>query len=123
MSRTIAGNASSIIQEVLGRILSVRTPQAVILFGSRARGDAGPRSDIDLLIVERENPLPRHQRATDYRLALWDIDIDCDIDILVYTPEEIEDWSEVPNAFPTTAIREGKVLYENPGGHGQRVAG
>ena len=32
-------------------------------------------------------------------------------DIVVYTPEEVKEWSEVPNAFVTAALREGKVLY------------
>ena len=34
---------------------------------------------------------------------------------MVYTPEETEDWSLVPQAFVTTAIREGKVVFERKG--------
>lgn len=34
--------------------------------------------------------------------------------MVVYTPSEVEEWREVPQAFVTTAIREGRVLYENP---------
>jgi hypothetical protein len=37
------------------------------------------------------------------------------VDVVVYTPEEVEEWRSVPEAFVTTAIREGKVLYERPG--------
>jgi hypothetical protein len=37
------------------------------------------------------------------------------MDIVVYSPEEVREWSEVRQAFVTTAIREGQVLYENPG--------
>ena len=37
------------------------------------------------------------------------------MDILVYTPEEVEDWSAVPQAFVTTAVREGTILYEKQG--------
>ena len=40
-------------------------------------------------------------------------DILLPMDIVVYSPEEVVDWSEVPQAFVTTAIREGKILYEN----------
>jgi len=39
-------------------------------------------------------------------------DVSAEVDILVYTPEEIAEWSAVPQAFVTTAVREGKVLYE-----------
>jgi len=34
------------------------------------------------------------------------------VDVMVYTPEEVTEWSAVPQAFITTAVREGKVLYE-----------
>jgi hypothetical protein len=37
------------------------------------------------------------------------------MNIVVYSPEEVHEWSEVRQAFVTTAIREGQVLYENPG--------
>jgi uncharacterized protein len=111
----------SMLQEVVRRILSVRKPNSVILFGSRARSQAHPNSDLDILIVENESSLPPHQRATEYRMALGAVG--CDIDLLVYTPDEIEEWAAVPNAFITTAVREGKILYENPAGPGQRVAG
>src|SRR6202034_4522651 len=92
-----------LLREIVQRILSLREPEAIILFGSYARGEAHAGSDLDILIVEKDNPLPRHQRALDYRLAIGDIERE--IDLLVYAPEEIEDWSEVPNAFPTTAMR------------------
>jgi len=109
-----------LLEQVVRRILSVNRPAAIVLFGSHARGQAHARSDLDILIVERESPLPRHQRAGVYRMAL--LGIDCDIDIVVYTPQEIEDWAAVPNAFVTTALREGKVLYEDGRGLGQRLA-
>jgi len=113
--------SDALLREVVRRILTVRRPTAVVLFGSGARGETRAGSDLDILIVERENPLPRHHRAAAYRMAL--LGIDRDIDVVVYTPQEIEDWAAVPNAFVTTALREGKVLYENGDGPGQRVAG
>lgn len=43
-------------------------------------------------------------------------------DIIVYTPEEVEEWAEVPNAFVTKALAEGKILYEkNQRGQDGRV--
>ena len=108
-------------QEVVRRILTVRHPAAIVLFGSMARGQSHAGSDLDILIIEREDALPPHRHTGDYRMAL--LGIDCDIDIVVYTPQEIEDWATVPNAFVTTALREGKVLYENGRGLGQGLAG
>ena len=95
-------------------------PAAIVLFGSQARGQAHIGSNLDILIVERQNSSSRHDRIGDYRLAL--LGIDRDIDIVVCTPQEIEDWAAVPNAFITTALREGKVLYEDGRGFGQGLA-
>lgn len=68
-------------------------------------------SDLDLLVVA-ESDKPRHKRAVPLYLALSDILLP--MDILVYTADEIKDWQAVPQAFVTTALREGKVLYEKP---------
>ena len=98
----------SLLQEVVRRIRSVGTPEKIILFGSRARSDARPDSDLDLLIVEQAER-PRHERCPKYYLALAELGIPKDI--VVFTQAEIDEWRDVPNAFPTTAVREGKVLY------------
>ncbi len=98
-----------LLADVVRRILSAGDPHKILLFGSRARGTAQPHSDIDLLIIE-DSDLPRYQRSTRYRRAL------CGLfpakDIVVWTPQEIEDWKAVPNAFITAALREAKLLYE-----------
>ena len=113
---------AGLLREVVGRILGVRRPQAIILFGSQARKDARRSSDLDLLIIEQANSEPRHRRALPYRMAL--LGIDRDIDVVVYTPNEIDEWAGVPNAFITTVLREGKVLYHEDGRRpGARLAG
>ena len=94
------------------RILAVGRPQRIVLFGSRARGTARSDSDLDLLIVE-ESSLPRYQRSPRYYHAL--AGLFPSKDIVVYTPAEVEEWATVPNAFVTTAIREGTTLYANAG--------
>jgi uncharacterized protein len=101
------------LAEVVKRLLSVGSPERILLFGSRARGDAHPSSDLDLLIVERDSDLPRHKRASRYRMAL--VDLDVDKDICVWTEREAAEWADVPMAFVTTALREGRVLYEKLG--------
>jgi predicted nucleotidyltransferase len=101
-----------LIQEIVRRIVNLSHPEKVILFGSRARGTAHPESDIDLLVIAHSTQ-PRHRRAAPLYGALSDIL--APMDIVVYSPEEVQEWSEVRQAFITTAIREGQVLYENPG--------
>lgn len=103
---------NNVMNEIVRRIVAASQPQKVILFGSWARGEAQPDSDIDLLVVV-EDARPRSQRACALYGVLSDIPIP--MDILVYRPEEIAQWRNVPQAFVTTAVREGSVLYENYG--------
>ncbi len=102
----------ALLAEIVRRMLTVGSPRKIVLFGSHARGDARPESDLDLLVVEDSCDEPSHKRATAYRMALTGLHPDKDI--LVYTTSEIEEWSAVPQAFTTTALREGRVLYEKP---------
>jgi predicted nucleotidyltransferase len=97
-----------LLQEIVRRIRQAGTPQRIVLFGSRARGDSKPDSDLDLLIIE-ESPLPRYRRAIPYLRAL--LGVFPAKDVLVYTPAEVAAWADVPNAFVTTALREGRTLY------------
>ena len=99
-----------LIEEIVRRIVETVHPEKIILFGSLAREDARPESDLDLLIIAHSRE-PRYRRSAPLYGILSDILIP--MDILVYSPEEVEDWSGVRRAFITTAIREGKVLYEN----------
>jgi len=101
---------AELMDEIVRRIVMAARPRKIILFGSRARGEARPGSDIDLLVVA-DSSKPRHQRAAPLYGVVSDIIVA--MDILVYTPEEVEEWSNVPQAFVTTAVREGKVLYED----------
>lgn len=101
-----------LLQEIVRRILSVGSPERIVMFGSRARGTSRPDSDLDLLIIE-ESDLPRFKRSPRYYLALTGTFPGKDI--VVWTPKEVEDWSLVSNAFITTALREGRTLYARPG--------
>lgn len=108
-----------LLEEVVRRICAVGAPHKIVLFGSHARGEAGPHSDLDLLIIE-ESDQPRHRRAGRYRMAL--LGLYPAKDIVVWTPREVARWRDVPNAFITTILREGKVLHERSKDSGSELA-
>ena len=103
---------ANLMDEIVRRIVKTIDPEKIILFGSRAQRDAWPESDIDLLVIA-ESTQPRYRRAAPLYGILSDILVP--MDILVYSPDEVQEWSEVRQAFVTTAIREGMMLYENQG--------
>lgn len=82
------------------------------MFGSRAGGGARPDSDYDILVV-MPSKLPRYRRAGPIYTAL--ADLPAEVEVVVYTPQEVEEWRNVPQAFVTTALREGRLLYEEQG--------
>jgi len=100
------------IEEITKRIVSNYRPEKIILFGSYAYGVPTEESDLDLLVVVKKSEQPRYRRAREIRKHLWGI-TDTPKDILVYTQGEIDDWKAVEEAFITSVMKKGRVLYEN----------
>lgn len=99
------------IKQLTKIIINNYKPDKIILFGSRARGDARPDSDIDILVVsDKEKNLPRYKRGLHVRVKLSNILIPKDI--LFYTHEDFSRWRNVKQSFVSTVVREGVVLYE-----------
>ena len=96
------------IEQVAARLAEVAGAERVILFGSHARGEAHDTSDVDLMIVA-ESDLPRFKRSRVlYRLLR---PYPFPMDLVVYTPEEVERGKQSPLSFVSTVLREGKTVY------------
>ena len=85
--------------------------QKVILFGSMARGDAVPGSDVDLLVVVTESDRSFLDRMKRYRLS----GIPVGVDVFPYTQQEFDKMLEEGNSFIQQALVEGKVLFDRSG--------
>ncbi|MDE0636086.1 MAG: HEPN domain-containing protein [Candidatus Poribacteria bacterium] len=92
------------------RIVREFDPLQIILFGSQARGDADPNSDIDLLVVFSELT-DKRKIAVDIERALADVPVAKDI--LVSTPEELERSRTRIGSVLRYAQQEGKILWKN----------
>jgi predicted nucleotidyltransferase len=90
------------------RIVDEFHPERVILFGSQAHGDAGPDSDVDLLVVMPVEG-SRRQKQVDIRVALHDFAMPTDI--IVTSPEDFAWRKEVVGTIEYPAVKEGKVVY------------
>lgn len=102
--RTLAEWVPAIVARVAERF----DPERIVLFGSFARGNAGPDSDIDLLVVFRE-AVQRRSTAVALRLAI--ADIPAPVDFVVTDLGEIERRGRIAGPALGAALREGKVVY------------
>jgi uncharacterized protein len=103
--------AQSHIDSLVKRIVNKFHPEQIILFGSRARGDAGPDSDIDLLVVMS---VAKSVRETWLEVSLALPDLPIPVDVIVTTPEKFAWRKDIVGTIEWPATREGKVLYVRP---------
>ncbi len=90
-------------------LVEAARPQQIILFGSRARGDAGPGSDFDLLVVL---PTVASRRRETARLLALLARHRIRADVVVASVGFFETWRDVPGTVLHEAARDGVVLYE-----------
>jgi predicted nucleotidyltransferase len=98
-----------VLAEIVFRLVGAYHPERIYLFGSAARGEAGPDSDYDIMVVVPDQSEPERR--------------DCDLayrvlrglrvakDVLVWPRSEFEKRLHLKASFPSTILREGKLLY------------
>ncbi|GBR76817.1 putative nucleotidyltransferases [Candidatus Termititenax persephonae] len=97
--------------------LKASDPYRIVLFGSYAKGNLGPDSDVDLMVVLDNNDVARtHRERLGKKLATWElvreINYRVALDLLVYSKEELKKLREYGNSFIREVEATGKVLYE-----------
>ena len=98
-----------LIYDAVDILVREAQPEKVILLGSYARGDAGPDSDIDLLVVEKEVKQKVAEMAR-LRKALSPLRIPVDV-LVTSLGRMTSSWADFPGTYLYDALREGKVLY------------
>ena len=106
---------ADLLRQVTDAIVAAASPERIILFGSQARGEALPGSDIDLVVVEHEPFGPgRSRRAEAGRIAWACRAIPVPQDVVLCSEAEFARWRHSTNHPVGRAAREGRVIYERP---------
>lgn len=108
MTNPGVNNTEAAVHEAVRRLIEQFKPERIILFGSRARGSADARSDVDLLVICPEIT-NRRRLMVEMDRALAGLGIARDV--LVMTPQEYERDRHIPGTVARPASMEGKVLY------------
>jgi len=97
-----------ILKEVVRRLVEVYHPKRIYLFGSNARGDAGPDSDYHLMVIVPDSAPPElRQGKAGYRALRG---TGAAADVQVWSQRDFEGQLHLKASFPSTIVREGKVL-------------
>jgi len=97
----------AVLDEIVRRIVAVAQPERIILFGSAARGEMGPGSDVDLLVI-KSDVSSRLRLAQQIERRLYGVPIGTDI--IVVTPEDVRKHGHKVGTIIGPALREGREI-------------
>jgi predicted nucleotidyltransferase len=106
--REMTPEQRDVLDEVIRRIVRVADPEKIILFGSAARGESRPNSDLDLLVVK--SGLTHRGRLTE-AIYMNLIGVGEAVDVVVVTPEDVDRYKDCHALVIKPALREGRVIY------------
>ncbi|MBI4321190.1 MAG: nucleotidyltransferase domain-containing protein [Chloroflexi bacterium] len=97
------------LARILQRLISSLHPERIYVFGSQARGDVTPDSDVDLLLVvsSADQPVYRLEQAAYHAMGRRNLSVD----VLVMARDEFDRRARALASLPATVLREGKMLY------------
>ena len=98
-----------VLDEIVRRLAAAYEPEAMYLFGSAARGEAGPNSDYDVLLVVPDDASVERLRARRAYEVLWGIGVA--VDVLIWRRSAFEEGAAVSTSLPAAVVREGVLLH------------
>jgi uncharacterized protein len=96
------------LDQLVARIVETAHPRRIVLFGSAARGQMGPHSDVDLLVIMPDGV---HRRRTSQGLYMALAGLDVAKDIVVVTESDVREYGDEPSLVICPALKEGRELY------------
>jgi len=98
-----------VLSEIVERLATALHPTRIYLFGSKARGDAGPDSDYDMLLLVEDRTEPLYRLSQQGFRALRGIA--AAVDVVVWDRATFDARLHLAASFPATVIREGRLLH------------
>jgi predicted nucleotidyltransferase len=99
----------TLLREMVNRLVNALHPERIYLFGSRARGDAQPDSDYDLLVVVKERAGEGRDMERRAYSAMWGLRTP--VEIVVMTTDYFDWMLDAAASLPATVQREGRLLH------------
>jgi len=99
------------VESAVARIAELAQPRRIILFGSYVQGTPDGNSDIDILVVTRDDVENPRQESVRLRRALGEITMP--MDILVVSEQKLRELADCPGLIFQEALRTGRVAYES----------
>ena len=109
VSSSAPATSDPLLGEIVRRLVQAYHPERIYLFGSHARGDAGPDSDYDLLVVVTDSAPADQRRSRLAYEALWGTGTAADV--LVWTRQAFDERRHLRASLPATVLSEGRLLY------------
>ena len=97
-----------ILEDIINRIVETVHPEKIILFGSAARGEMGPHSDVDLLIIRKGG----HSRKLVGQIYRKLHGVGAAVDAVMVSPGDVERYKDSHALIIKPALAEGRVVYD-----------
>jgi uncharacterized protein len=98
------------LEQLVQLLVNCYKPVKIYLFGSKARGDSGPDSDYDVMVIVRKRISPLKKKK--FHNARWDAGLTVASDIILVTQKYFEERIQLKCSLPATVAEEGKLLYD-----------
>lgn len=108
-SAPLSAKSDPLLNEIVRRLVQAYHPERIYLFGSHARGEAGPDSDYDLMVVVPDFAPADQRRSRLAYEALWGTGTAADV--LVWTRQAFDERRHLRASLPATVLSEGRLLY------------
>ena len=97
-----------VLEDIINRIVETVRPEKIILFGSAARGEMGPHSDVDLLIIRKGG----HSRKLVGQIYRKLHGVGAAVDAVMVSPADVERYKDSHALIIKPALAEGRVVYD-----------